>query len=372
MNSQEIIDIKYMEMALDLAKRGMGTVAPNPMVGAVVVKNNIILGKGWHVRPGEPHAEPNAIADCEESCEGATIYVTLEPCCHTNKRTPPCTNAILQNKFKRVVIATLDPNPNVAGNGVKILEDAGIEVVVGILEKESQQLNEIFFKNILTKTPYVHLKMAQTLDGKLSTMSGDSKWITDENARTLVHQMRLQYDAVMVGRKTLNNDDPSLNIRMGIDSKGKTPFRIVVGNIREIDFNAKIFNDENTDKTIVLTSIEDYQKADEAKIKHLTDKKVQIVFTSIKEDKMDIEEGFKKLGDLGITSILVEGGGGLASSLLERKLVDKATVFVAPKVIGSGIGYYNKSFEKMSDALNFTNVQVKSVGNQAMFEMYPE
>ena len=371
MNSQEYIDHKFMEIALGLAKRGMGTVAPNPMVGAVVVKNNIILGQGWHVQPGQPHAEPNAIADCEESCEGATIYVTFEPCCHTNKRTPPCTNAILQNKFKRVVIATLDPNPLVAGNGVKILEDAGIEVTVGVMEKESQQLNEIFFKNILSKKPFVHLKMAQTLDGKLSTMSGDSKWITDESARRIVHELRLQYDAVMVGRKTLNNDNPSLDIRMGVDSKNKTPFRIVVGNIREMNLEAKIFNDEFTNKTIVLTSIEDYQKAEEVKIKHLTDKKVQIVFTSIKEDKMDIEEGLNKLGELGVTSILVEGGGMLAASLLEKKLVDKTTIFVAPKVIGKGVSYYEKENTLMADALNFENITVKTVGNQAMFEMYP-
>ena len=372
MNLQDTLDIKYMEMALDLAKRGMGTVAPNPMVGAVIVKNNIILGKGWHAQPGQPHAEPNAIADCIETCEDATIYVTLEPCCHTNKRTPPCTNAILQNKFKRVVIATLDPNPNVAGNGVKILEGAGIEVTVGVLKDESQKLNEIFFKNILTKKPYVHLKMAQTLDGKLSTMSGDSKWITDENARTLVHQMRLQYDAVMVGRNTLNNDNPSLNIRMGIDSKDKVPYRIVVGNIRKIDFNTKIFTDEHTNRTIVLTSIEDYQNASDEKVQLIKDKKIQIIFTSIKDDKVDIEEGLNKLGDLGITSILVEGGGALASSLLERKLIDKATVFIAPKIIGSGISYFNQSFEKMSEALNFNNVEIKKLGNQAMFELYPE
>jgi len=371
MNSQEYIDTKFMEIALGLAKRGMGTVAPNPMVGAVIVKNNIILGKGWHVQPGQPHAEPNAISDCEDLGEGATLYVTLEPCCHTNKRTAPCTNAILQNKFKRVVIATLDPNPNVAGNGVKILEDAGIEVEVGILEKEAQKLNEIFFKNILTKKPYIHLKMAQTLDGKLSTLSGDSKWITDENARKIVHELRLQYDGVMVGRKTLNNDDPSLNIRMGVDSKGKIPFRIVVGNIREINFESKVFNDEHTDKTIILTSIEDYQTADKEKINHLRDKKVQIVFTSIKEEKMDIEEGLNKLGELGITSILVEGGGTLASSLLEKNLVDKASIFVAPKIIGDGVGYYNKKNEVMSEALNFQKAEVKIVGSQALFELYP-
>lgn len=372
MKTLDFIDQQFMKKALELARRGVGTVAPNPMVGAVVVKNNIIIGEGWHVRPGEPHAEPNAIANCNDSCEGATIYVTLEPCCHTNKRTPPCTNAILQNKFARVVIATLDPNPLVAGNGVKILEDAGIEVKHGVLKEEAQKLNEIFFKNIVSKKPFVMLKMAQTLDGKLSTLSGDSKWITDEVARKKVHELRLQYDAVMVGRKTLNNDNPSLDIRMGVDSKNKVPYRIVVGNIREMDLSTKIFNDDHTERTIIVTSVEDYQEADHKIIDHLTNKKVQVAFAAISENKIDLSEAMSKLGALGITSVMVEGGGMLASSLLEQKLVDKLMVFVAPKILGNGISYYNRTSEKMAEALTFKNVVIHQLGNQAMYEMYPE
>jgi diaminohydroxyphosphoribosylaminopyrimidine deaminase/5-amino-6-(5-phosphoribosylamino)uracil reductase len=370
MSRQDQIDIQYMKRALVLAKNGLGTVAPNPMVGAVVVKDGIILGEGWHERPGQPHAEPNAIANCQESVEGATVYVTLEPCCHTNKRTPPCTNLLIAKKVARVVIATLDPNPSVAGNGEKILEDAGIEVKVGVLEKESQKLNEIFFKNILTKMPYVHLKMAQTLDGKLATMSGDSKWITDELARTYVHELRLQYDAVMVGRNTLNNDNPSLNIRMGIDNKGKTPLRLIVGSIDKMNFENFVFEDQ-PEKTILVTTIEDYQNAADEKVALITDKNIRVVYAGIKREQFDMKEAMSKLGEMGVTSILVEGGGTLAKDLLENNLADKLTIFVAPKILGLGTGYYDQQVDLMADALSFENVNVSTLGKQAMFEMYP-
>ena len=221
----------FMREALSLARRGLGTTSPNPMVGAVVVRAGEIIGRGFHQKAGEPHAEPNAINDCEindlSECE---LYVTLEPCCHTNKRTPPCTSLIIEKGIRKVHVATLDPNPSVSGKGVEVLESVGVQVSVGLLEKEAAALNEVFNKTILSNLPYVHLKLAQTLDGKLATLSGDSKWITDESARTRVHELRLKYDAVMVGRNTLNNDDPSLDIRMGIDAKDKVPFRIILGN----------------------------------------------------------------------------------------------------------------------------------------------
>lgn len=375
MENQASRDIAYMRMALELAKKGEGQTSPNPMVGAVIVKDGIILGKGWHKKAGLPHAEPEAIADVRDyhksELKGATIYVTLEPCCHTNKRTPPCTNAILKNGFARVVVACLDPNPQVAGNGIKILEAAGIECKVGVLENEARELNEVFFKSMTKSLPYIHLKLAQTLDGKLSTITGDSKWITDENARKIVHAFRKKYDAVMVGRKTLNNDDPSLNIRFGLDESKKIPYRIVMGSISKMDPLSKIFNDEHTHKTIIITTGSDYQSAADDVVKFFTDKKIRIVFAKSDNNEIVIEDAFAQLKAIGVHSILVEGGGMLASSILKNNLADKMTIFVAPKILGDGIGYYDEKLDSMSQALNFQNVEVKNIGSQAMFEIDP-
>lgn len=360
-------------MALELAKKGEGTTSPNPMVGAVIVKDGIILGKGWHIKAGGPHAEPAAIADVAEDqiseLEGATIYVTLEPCCHTKKRTAPCTNTILKYGLARVVVACLDPNPEVAGNGIRLLEAAGIDCTVGVLEDEAVALNEVFFKVMKSKLPYIHLKLAQTLDGKLSTMSGDSKWITDENARMLVHSYRKKYDAVMVGRKTLNNDDPSLNIRFGIDQSGKVPYRIILGSISMMDPLSKVFNDGHENKTIIVTTGADYQAANDDVVSFFTNKRIRIVFAKSDNGEVILDDALAQLKAIGIQSILVEGGGMLASTILKNDLADKITIFIAPKILGDGISYFDGQLESMSDALKFGSVVVKNIGNQAMFEI---
>ncbi|EPZ50267.1 riboflavin biosynthesis protein RibD [Bacteriovorax sp. BAL6_X] len=373
MENQASRDIAYMQMALNLAKLGEGTTSPNPMVGAVIVKDGIVLGKGWHKKAGLPHAEPEAISDVavdqKAELKGATIYVTLEPCCHTNKRTPPCAHELLKHGFARVVVACLDPNPQVAGNGIKILEAAGIECKVGVLEEESKELNRVFFKSMQSKLPFVHLKLAQTLDGKLSTMTGDSKWITDESARKMVHAFRKRYDGVMVGRKTLNNDDPSLNIRFGLDDNGKIPYRIVMGSISKMDPLSKVFNDQHTKKTIIVTTGADYQSAPDDVVKFFTEKQIRIVFAKCDSNEIVIEDAMAQLKAIGVQSILVEGGGMLASTILKKKLADKMTIFVAPKILGNGIGYYDEQLDSMADALNFKNVEVKNIGSQAMFEI---
>ncbi|MGI4991260.1 bifunctional diaminohydroxyphosphoribosylaminopyrimidine deaminase/5-amino-6-(5-phosphoribosylamino)uracil reductase RibD [Halobacteriovorax sp. GFR7] len=373
MENQASRDIAYMQMALNLAKLGEGTTSPNPMVGAVIVKDGIVLGKGWHKKAGLPHAEPEAISDVAEEqkseLKGATIYVTLEPCCHTNKRTPPCAHELLKHGFARVVVACLDPNPQVAGNGIKILEAAGIECKVGVLEEESKDLNRVFFKSMQSKLPFVHLKLAQTLDGKLSTMTGDSKWITDEKARKMVHAFRKRYDGVMVGRKTLNNDDPSLNIRFGLDDSGKIPYRIVMGSISKMDPLSKVFNDQHTKKTIIVTTGADYQSAPDDVVKFFTEKQIRIVFAKCENNEIVIEDAMAQLKAIGVQSILVEGGGMLASTILKKQLADKMTIFVAPKILGNGIGYYDEQLDSMADALNFKNVKVKNIGSQAMFEI---
>ena len=356
MNKINLNHEKYMRIALDLAKEGLGTTSPNPMVGAVVVKNGQVIGSGFHVRSGEPHAEPNAINSCTEDVSGSDLYVTLEPCCHTNKKTPPCTNLIIEKKVKRVFVASLDPNPEVAGKGIAILKKAGIETSVGILEDESRKLNEVFSKAITTDLPFIHLKLAQTLDGKMSTLSGDSKWITDESARKEVHQLRLKYDAVMIGKNTLNNDNPSLDIRMGVDHKNKTPFRIILGNPKNFEMKSKILNDDKLHKTIVLaTSNENTSQLEDKGIRVLKHK--------------SLKESFQSLKVLGIQSILVEGGARLAEDIIEAGLYDRISIYVAPKVVGKGLSYFNKDNQFMKDAISFENSKVRVLGNQAVFEV---
>ena len=361
-NKNTLLDIEMMKIALAEALKGSGTTSPNPMVGAVVCKSLEILGKGFHVRSGEPHAEPNAIANCNESVEGATLYVTLEPCCHVNKKTPPCTSLIIEKRISRVVIGTLDPNPNVAGNGVKILREAGIEVEVGVCEDEAKELITPFAKAITTELPFVHLKWAQTLDGKIATVSGDSKWISSEEARKEVHGMRLMYDGVMVGRHTLNNDNPSLNIRMGVDDKGKVPYRIVVGNSSRLDYSAKLMTDDHLDKTIVVTSVED-------DCAELIKRNIKFIKVELENEKLNINIALKELKSLGIQSILVEGGGFLLSEFLKANTFDRATIYIAPKILGQGQSYFNESFEKMKDALAFDNVELRLLGSQSVFEV---
>jgi len=365
------VDREYIKMTFALAKKGLGTVSPNPLVGSVIVKDNIIIGEGHHEIYGGPHAEPNAINNARESVEGATLYCNLEPCCHTNKQTPPCTNLIINSKIKRVVIANLDPNPMVAGKGVKVLQDAGILVEYGVLEEEGKKLNEVFFKFIQSKKPFIHIKLAQTLDGKIATQTGDSKWISDSDARTKVHELRLKYDAVLIGRKTLNQDNAKLNIRMGIEAKGKVPYRVVVGSLQNIDLSSTIFNDEHTDKTIVITSIDDYRETADSIIDFVTSKKIKFIFASIEKKKLNLEEAFNKLGEMNITSVLVEGGSKVITTLLNENLYDKISFFICPKVIGNGDSFYvNDSLTNMKQALEFNNVYMEQINNQIIVNAY--
>lgn len=346
------------------AYKGAGFVSPNPLVGALIVKNNEIIGVGHHEIYGGPHAEVNAIKNSSKPVEGATLYCSLEPCCHTNKQTPPCTELIIKSKIKKVIIANLDPNSEVSGKGVKILENAGIEVEYNVLQDEGEIINEIFFKYIKNNVPFVHLKMAQTLDGRVCTNTGDSKWISDESARTEVHQLRFNYDAVMVGRTTLEADNPSLNIRL-VESRGKIPYRIIVGNPNKMDFNKTILSDKNTEKTIIITS--------EVNIDHQT--KSLIEERSIKviqfQGVIDFNKALKELGEMKISSILVEGGAKLASTFIEERLFDKISIYIAPKMIGNGSNSYNsEKINLMKDAINFKRTSIKTLNDQIVFEGY--
>ena len=318
-------DKDYMLRAIELAKKGEGFTNPNPLVGAVIVKDNRIIGEGYHERYGELHAERNAIANLKESAKGATIYVTLEPCCHYGK-TPPCTEAIIENKIGKVVIGSRDPNPKVAGKGAKILREAGIEVVEDFMRDECDKLNDIFFHYITTKTPYVVMKYAMTLDGKIATKTGASKWVTGEESRALVQKMRHRYAGIMVGIGTVLADDPMLNTRVeGLTS----PTRIVIDTHLRIPTECQIAQTATEYQTIVA-----YNSGDEAKIKQLTALGVKLIKCPLADNKIDLKYLMEKIGEEGIDSILLEGGGTLNESALKADIVKKIFVFIAPKIFG--------------------------------------
>ncbi len=320
-------DQNYMLQAIQLAKQGEGWTNPNPMVGAVIVKNGRIIGKGYHKKCGELHAERNAIASLTESAEGATIYVTLEPCCHYGK-TPPCTEAIIEQKIKRVVIGSRDPNPKVSGKGIKMLQEAGIEVIEDFMREECDRLNPVFFHYITTKTPYVVMKYAMTLDGKIATKTGASKWITGEAARAEVQHMRHRYMGIMAGIGTVLADDPMLNVRV---EGWKSPIRILCDSGLRIPLDGQIVKSAGKYRTIVAYA--DSENT-EAKRKRLHEMGVETICCPDENNQVDIKKLMKYLGEEGIDSILLEGGGTLNDSALRAGIVQEVQAFIAPKLFG--------------------------------------
>ncbi len=326
------IDEKYMRMAISLARRAEGLTNPNPAVGAVIVKGGKIVGKGYHKRCGLPHAEVNALKAARDKSRGATLYVTLEPCDHFG-RTPPCTDAIIKANIKRVAIGIKDPNPLNKGNGIKKLNRHGIKTSVGILGDEARELNKPFIKFITSHMPYVTVKIAESLDGKIATRTGDSKWITGDDSRRYVHDLRAKVDAVMVGANTAMRDDPTL---LGRSSNGKQPIRVIVGNYRKIPRNARIFS---------------------------TAEKSPVYIAAAKRGgKVDLKDLLKKLGRMGIMHVLVEGGGELVASLVENRLVDEFLFFIAPKIIGGRdavTSVEGEGIKKMGQALTFNKMNIR-------------
>lgn len=320
-------DQNYMLQAIQLAKQGEGWTNPNPMVGAVIVKNGRIIGKGYHKKCGELHAERNAIASLTESAEGATIYVTLEPCCHYGK-TPPCTEAIIEQKIKRVVIGSRDPNPKVSGKGIKMLQEAGIEVIEDFMREECDRLNPVFFHYITTKTPYVVMKYAMTLDGKIATKTGASKWITGEAARAEVQHMRHRYMGIMAGIGTVIADDPMLNVRV---EGWKSPIRILCDSGLRIPLDGQIVKSAGKYRTIVAYA--DSENT-EAKRKRLHEMGVETICCPDENNQVDLKKLMKYLGEEGIDSILLEGGGTLNDSALRAGIVQEVQTFIAPKLFG--------------------------------------
>ena len=320
-------DQNYMLQAIQLAKQGEGWTNPNPMVGAVIVKNGRIIGKGYHKKCGELHAERNAIASLTESAEGATIYVTLEPCCHYGK-TPPCTEAIIEQKIKRVVIGSRDPNPKVSGKGIKMLQEAGIEVIEDFMREECDRLNPVFFHYITTKTPYVVMKYAMTLDGKIATKTGASKWITGEAARAEVQHMRHRYMGIMAGIGTVLADDPMLNVRV---EGWKSPIRILCDSGLRIPLDGQIVKSAGKYRTIVAYA--DSENT-EAKRKRLHEMGVETICCPDENNQVDLKKQMKYLVEEGIDSILLEGGGTLNDSALRAGIVQEVQAFIAQKLFG--------------------------------------
>lgn len=318
-------DEKYMSLALTLAKKGIGSVNPNPLVGAVIVKEGKIIGQGWHEIYGRWHAERNALSNCSENPDGAAMYVTLEPCCHKGK-TPPCTDAIIQSGIKKVVIGCLDPNSLVSGKGAAILREAGIDVVTGVLQDKCIELNKVFFHYIKTKAPYVVMKYAMTMDGKIATTSGKSKWITGIKARENVHKSRNQYSSIMVGVGTVIADNPALTCR--IDG-GRNPIRIICDTNLNTPLESTIVTTAKGIKTIIATACDNKEKH-----KPYLAHGCEIFNINLKDNHIDLNHLMLQLGSIGIDSILLEGGATLNFSALQSKIVNKVQIYIAPKLFG--------------------------------------
>jgi len=361
-------DTLYMTEALRLAEKARGRTSPNPMVGAVLVKDGRVIGKGYHAKAGAPHAEIEAFQDAREDLQGATLYVTLEPCCMYGK-TPPCTDAVIRAGIRRVVAAMIDPNPRVSGKGIQRLRDAGIHVDVGILEDQARRLNEAFIKYQTTGLPFVISKFAMSLDGKIATKTGDSKYITNEESRAYVHALRDQIDAIMVGIGTVLADDPLLTTRLP-DAHAKNPDRIIVDTHLSIPLNAKVVTDVSKARTTIFTGAD----VDQQKIQQLRKGGVDIQTAAYDESgKLDLCQVFEISGKYGVLSILLEGGAEINGSAFRHHLVDKVLVFIAPMIIG-GKGARSPvegtGIEALRDAVQLSQVTTQRFGDDILIEGY--
>lgn len=366
-------DISFMKRALTLAAKARGMTSPNPMVGALLVKNGNVIAEDYHKKPGEPHAEALAILKAGQKAKDATLYVTLEPCCHTDKRTPPCTKAIINSGIKKVFIAMEDPNPKVSGKGIEELEKNGIEVISGILEDKAKRLNEAYIKYITTRMPFVILKTAMTLDGKIATPEGQSKWITGQKARKMVHQMRSSVDAILTAVGTVKADNPELTTRIRGQRtedrrQTKQPIRIVIDPDLETPLDYKVFN--VPPETIVITRSQKSGFRSQKK-KTLIDKGIKII--EYEGERVDLRWLMKRLGEMEIMSLMIEGGSSLNAYALQDGIVDKLVFFIAPKIIGgkNSIPVIGGSFfRRLEDAYKIKDIKIKKVGDDFMIEGY--
>ena len=351
-------DCRFMQRAMELAERGKGFVNPNPLVGAVVVKDGKVIGEGWHEYYGGLHAERNAFKNCAEDPRGATLYVTLEPCCHYGK-TPPCTEIVMEKKIGRVVVGLLDPNPLVSGKGIEKLRAAGIEVVTGVKQEFLEEQNRFFLKYIRTKLPWLALKTAMTLDGKIAAASGDSKWITAGAARQRVHQMRAEFMGIMVGAGTVKIDDPLLNCRM--EGKCRQPVRIVISTKADISFDSQIIRTAREYPVLIAHTA----AAGEETLEKLRKAGVKTMLCAEEKGRVAVKDLLGKLGESGIDSLLLEGGGELNYAFLRENLVDEVFTFIAPKLIGgkeAKTAVEGEGFKRMADAVILQDVKTEQIG----------
>lgn len=357
-------DEQFMRLALELARKGEGTVNPNPLVGSVVVKDGTIVGQGHHQAFGGPHAEAVALEQSRENAHGATLYVSLEPCCYRGK-TPPCTQQISDAGIVRVVVACRDPNPLVNGKGIARLQEAGIAIKEGVLAAEAQRINEIFFKFIATRLPFVQIKLAMSLDGKIATQTGESRWISGERSRIAAHKLRRKFSAVLVGVGTVLSDDPQLTVR---HVRGRDPIRIVLDGEGKIPLTAGLLH--KAGRTIVATAAMTKEKETE-----LLALGVEVWRFPDEKGNVDLQALMTRLGETEIDSVLVEGGGETVASFLEAELVDKVSFFVAPMLLGGrnavpAVG--GTGVKSISNATQLRNIDVERIGEDILICAYPE
>ncbi len=356
---------KFMKLALELAKKGLGKTSPNPAVGAVIVKDNKIVGRGYHQKAGRAHAEIVALEQAGKAAKGATLYVTLEPCPHFG-RTPPCTGEIIKSGIKNMFIAMIDPNPLNNGKGMRQLRKSGIKVKAGLLENEAKKLNQSFIKFITKRMPLVTVKAAQSLDGKIATFSGDSKWISAAQSRNYVQKIRSQVDAVMVGVNTIIKDNPRLTYR-GPKAKENRPIKVVIDPELKIPLRAKIFSKISPTPAIIVTS----KKAPVSKIKVLENKGVEVIKLEQKNNLLSLKTLMKELAKREITNLLIEGGGETIAAAFKEKIVDKILFFIAPKIIGGRKAITScegEGVKKVNQAVRLKNMQVKAIGQDLLVE----
>lgn len=358
---------RYMKRALELAEMGWGCTNPNPLVGAVIVKDGVIISEGFHEALGSDHAEAAAIKRAGVSAAGGAMFVNLEPCSHYG-RTPPCASAIIDAGIKEVTVSMVDPNPLVSGRGVKMLRDAGIKVVTGVLEEEAVSLNEIFIKHITENRPFVIAKTAMTLDGKIATVTGDSKWISGESSRIHVHRLRERVAAIMVGINTVMKDDPMLTARLGM-GRNKNPLRIIVDSRGVIPEDGGIMNSISQAGVLLATT----EKLDRRKETRLENKGVKVVKVDGADGRVDLGHLMDRLNEMQIDSVLIEGGGTLISSALKERIVDKYMVFVAPFIIGgkdAPTPVEGPGIEYIRDGLRLGRINMSRFGEDTLIEGY--
>ncbi|MFH1097328.1 MAG: bifunctional diaminohydroxyphosphoribosylaminopyrimidine deaminase/5-amino-6-(5-phosphoribosylamino)uracil reductase RibD [Candidatus Desantisbacteria bacterium] len=346
-------DKKYMAKALTLARRARGKTSPNPMVGCVIVKTDEIVGQGFHYAAGLPHAEINALNEAGDNARNATMFVTLEPCCHYGK-TPPCVNEIIKAKVSKVIISIYDPNPFVSGKGMKKLQEAGIIVEIGLLQDMASKLNEVYIKYITTQMPFVLIKAGMSMDGKIQ---GDNKWITGEKSRQLVHRMRAEYDAIMVGKQTVLTDNPYLTSRI---KDGKNPYRIIVDSRLQIPIESNVF--ATPEMVIIATT----SAAPANKLSILRKMGTRIVIAQTVDGRVDMPELMKQLGKLEITSVLIEGGASLNASALSSGVVDKMALFISPQIFGKRD--YLSVVEGLDTPIRLKDICMKRIGEDILIE----